>query len=159
MSGRDVAEFLDVDVDQLAGVFAFVAADDAARGPVQVGQAGRPVAGWDPVHGRGHQTEQVCDAGRSPPSQDTDLDDPPLGAGREPARAVVQAAGAVGHPRFAQRPVAIGPPLSSGGRDLEAFGGPSQRPAALDHAAGQTQAAGLGQGCVTVSIAWNSGRR
>jgi hypothetical protein len=36
----DVAEFLDVDVDEFAWAVAFVAADGAAGGAVQVGQAG-----------------------------------------------------------------------------------------------------------------------
>src|SRR5690606_39209062 len=33
---------------------------------------------------------------------------------------------------------------------LEALGGPAQGPAVLDHAAGQAQPSGLGQGCITV---------
>ncbi|WP_269134536.1 hypothetical protein [Spiractinospora alimapuensis] len=40
-------------MDQLAGVVAFVAALRAGGGPVQVGQAGAPVAGRDPVDGGG----------------------------------------------------------------------------------------------------------
>lgn len=38
--------------------------------------------------------------------------------------------------------VAAGPALGRGRRDLEAFGGPAQGPAVLEHAAGQTQTAG-----------------
>jgi hypothetical protein len=36
----DVAELLDVDVDQVTGRGVFIAADGPAGGPVQVGQAG-----------------------------------------------------------------------------------------------------------------------
>ena len=58
--------------------------------------------------------------------------------------------GPVGHPRRPVLPVAGRPPLSRGGRDLEAFGGPAQRPAVFHDAAGQPQPSGLGQGCITV---------
>ena len=109
------------------GLSSFVASYDAAGGPVQMGQAGQAEAGQDPVHGRGHQAEQVGDAGRSPPAQDADLDDPAFGAGRGPARAVVRAGRPVVHAGVAERSVAVGPPLGGRRGDLEAFGGPAQR--------------------------------
>ncbi|ODA73349.1 hypothetical protein APS67_002612 [Streptomyces sp. AVP053U2] len=146
----DVAQLLDVDVHQLAGPLAFVAADDAAGGAVQVGEAGQAEAGQYPVHGRGHQVQQVGDAGGAPAAQDADLDDPAFGAGRGAARAGARTGGAVGHARLADGPVALGPALGGGRRDLEAFRGASKGPAVLDHAAGQAQPSGLGQGCITV---------
>ncbi len=138
----EVAGLLDVHVDQLAGPVAFVTAYDVAGCPVQVREPGKPVTGQDAVDGRGHQAERVRDAGRSPAAQDTDFDDPALGAGRCPARTVSGAAGAVAHAGLAQGTVAVGPSLGGGGRDLEAFRSPAQGPAVLDDAAGQTQATG-----------------
>ncbi len=49
----DAAEFLHVDVDQLAGPVAFVAAHGFAGGPVQVGKAGQAVTVQDAVGGGG----------------------------------------------------------------------------------------------------------
>jgi hypothetical protein len=72
--------FFDVDVYEVAEGGVLVAADHPAGGPVQVGQACEPVAGQDTVHGCGVQPKEVGDTGRSPPSQDADLDDPTLGA-------------------------------------------------------------------------------
>ncbi|GHB79659.1 hypothetical protein GCM10010377_82140 [Streptomyces viridiviolaceus] len=57
------AEFLHVDVDELAGPPAFVAADDLSGGPVQVGQPVQAVAGQDPVGGRGGQAQDRAEAG------------------------------------------------------------------------------------------------
>ena len=150
----DVSQLLDVDVHQVAGGGVLVAADRAAGGAVQVGQAGEPVAGQDPVHGGRVEPQQVGDPGRSPAAQDADLDDPALGAGRGPVRAVVRTAGAVGHPRFAEFAVAVRPALGRGRRDLEPFCRAPQWPAVVDDASGQAQAAGLGQRCVTV---WHEG--
>ena len=54
-------------------------------------------------------------------------------------------------------PIASGPALGGGWGDLEAFGGPPQRPPLLRDAAGQTQTTGLGQGRITAE--GPSGRR
>jgi len=62
-------------------------------------------------------------------------------SGRGPARAVVRLGRAVAHAFRAEPAVAARPSLGRGRRDLEAFGGPAQGPAVLDHAAGQTQTA------------------
>ncbi|GAA3239633.1 hypothetical protein GCM10020256_60910 [Streptomyces thermocoprophilus] len=132
----DVAELLDVDMHQLAGPVAFVAAYDAAGGPVQVRQAGQAVSGQHPVHGGGHQTEQTRDPCGSPTAQHADLDDPPLGTCRGPPWGGMRAAGAVGHARLAVLPVAVGPSLGGGHGDLEAFRGPPQGPVVVDDAAG-----------------------
>ncbi|GAA5059227.1 hypothetical protein GCM10023336_34820 [Streptomyces similanensis] len=120
----DVAQLLDVDVDEFAGPVAFVAAHDTARGAVQMGQAGQTVARQHAVHGGGHQVQEVRDAGRPPPAQQPDLDDPSLGAGRSAPGAVAGPAGAVAHTGLAESPIAVGPPLGCGRRDLEALGGP-----------------------------------
>lgn len=85
------------------------------RGPVEMGQAGQAVAGENAVHGRGHQVQEVRDAGRSPSAQQADFDDPSLGAGGSTAGAVMGPAGSVGHARLAMHAVAVGPPLSRGG--------------------------------------------
>jgi hypothetical protein len=150
----DVPELLDVDVHQVARGGVLVAADHSAGGPVEMGQAGELVAGQDAVHGGRVEPEQEGDAGRSPAPQDTDLDDPALGAGRGPVRAVVRAAGVVAHAGLAELAVAVGPALGRGRGDLEPLGRPAQWPAIVDDAAGQAQASGLGQRCVTV---WHEG--
>jgi hypothetical protein len=131
---------------QFAGTFTLVAAYGAAGGAVEVGQAGEAVTGQHAVHGGGRQPQQVRDAGRSPPVQGADFNDPALGTGW----GAVRAGGGVGHARLAERAVAIRPPLGRGGRDLEAFGSSPQRLAVLDDAAGQAQASGLGQRCIMV---------
>jgi hypothetical protein len=51
----DVAELLDVDVDQLTGMVVLVAADRLAGDPVQMGQAADAAADQDGVHGGGSQ--------------------------------------------------------------------------------------------------------
>lgn len=86
----DVAELLDVHVHQFTGPVAFVAAYGAAGCPAEVGQAGQAEAGQHAVDGRGDQAEQVGDAGRSPPPQDPNLDDPSFGPRRGPAWAGVR---------------------------------------------------------------------
>ncbi len=86
----DVAELLDVDVDELAHAFASVAAYDVAGRAVKIGSDGQAEPGQDPVHGRGRQVQQMSDAGRSPAPQDHDLDDPAFGACRRPAGAVAR---------------------------------------------------------------------
>lgn len=119
----DIAEFLDVDVHQLAGPVAFR---------------------------RRVQPQQVGDAGRPPAAHHANLDYPAFGAGWGPARAVVRPRGPVAHAVLACLAIASGPPLGRGRRDLEAFGGPAQGPSVINHAAGKAQSAGLGQGCITV---------
>lgn len=55
---RNVAEFLDVHVNQLAGALAFVAADDPASRPVQARQPGTAITGQHRVHGGRGQPEE-----------------------------------------------------------------------------------------------------
>jgi len=122
----DVAELLDVDVDQFTGAVAFIAADGSGGGAVQVGELGDAVTGQDPVDGGRVQPEQVRDPGRPPTAQHTDLDDASFGTRRCLSRAVVGAAGVVAHTCFTVVAVAVGPPFRGRGRDLEAFRGAAQ---------------------------------
>lgn len=61
----DAAGFLDVHVHQLAGPVVFVAADHLAGGPAQEGQPVQTVPLQDPVDGRGGQSQDRVEAGRS----------------------------------------------------------------------------------------------
>ncbi|OXR39619.1 hypothetical protein B7C42_08313 [Nocardia cerradoensis] len=134
---RDVAEFLDIDVDQVARRGVFVAADRCRGGPVEPAQPGHAIAGQDPVHGGGVQSEQVGDAGRSPPAQEADFDDAAFGARGCAVRAVVRTAGPVAHRGGAGGAVPVGPPFRGGRRDLESFRGSAQWPSVVDDAPSQ----------------------
>jgi hypothetical protein len=83
---RDLAEFLDVDRDQLAWPGALIAAYDAAGGTVEPGQTSQSVTSQHPMHRRGMQPEQVADPRRPPAPQHPDFDDAPLGARRRAPR-------------------------------------------------------------------------
>jgi hypothetical protein len=146
----DVAQFLDVDVHELAGVVVFVAAHPLTGGAVEVGQASDPVAGQDAVHGGGGDAEQEPDAGGSPPAQDPDFDDASFGAGRSLVWAVVWAGGAVVHASGPVLAEPVGPAGRGADRDLEPLRGLAQRPAVLDDAAGQPLTPERGQRGVTV---------
>jgi hypothetical protein len=63
-TGRDVAQLLDIEVDQVAGMVVFVAAHRPAGGPVQIGQAADAAADQDGMHGRGSQANLGGDLGR-----------------------------------------------------------------------------------------------
>src|SRR6202012_1859101 len=75
---RDVAEVFDVHVHQLTGLLAFIPADAAAGGPVQMRQPGTAVAGQHAVHGGRGQLEGEGDPGWSPPAGDPEVDGPTL---------------------------------------------------------------------------------
>ena len=146
----DVAELLDVDVDQLAGPVSFVSADRLLGGAVQVRQAGAVVAAQDLVHGGGVQVQRPGDPGRAQPPGHPQLDDPPLGPQRQLARAAMRPARPVSHPRRAGLAVAAGPPGRGGVRYLEPLSSPPHGPAVFHDAAGQAQPPGLGQRGITV---------
>src|SRR4051794_26421724 len=63
----NLAELLDVDVEQVAGVFVLVAANRFTGGPVNVGQAVDPAAHQDCVHRGGGHVEPVADLDRTQP--------------------------------------------------------------------------------------------
>ena len=60
-----LAELLDVQVDQLPGPLALIAVDRLPGGPVQVVEAVEPMAGEDPVHGDGRPAQPGADPGRA----------------------------------------------------------------------------------------------
>ena len=62
-TGRDVAQLLDVDVDQGAGLGVLVAADGLAGGPVQSTQPADAAADQDGMDGRGRQPDLGGDLG------------------------------------------------------------------------------------------------
>jgi hypothetical protein len=95
----DVAELLDVDVDQLAGPLALVAADGQPGTAVQVRQARAAVAAQDRVDGRRRQVQPGPDPGRARAPGEPQADDPPLGLLRRPCRAAPRPGGAVRHGR------------------------------------------------------------
>src|SRR5690349_19941596 len=130
-AGRDLADFLDVDVDQVSDSLGYDAPDDAARRADQPAQSGDPVAGQHSVHGRGMNAQQITDPGWSPTAQYPDLDDAALGTGGRLAGASVRSRAPIGHAGLAVLSVSRGPALGRGDRDLEAFGRSSQRPAVL----------------------------
>ncbi|GLX48784.1 hypothetical protein Shyhy01_17340 [Streptomyces hygroscopicus subsp. hygroscopicus] len=97
----DVAELLDVDVDQFAGPAAFVAADRLAGRPVQRAQYGQVVSDEDAVGGGGGDAApggqpQWADAALTPQVQHPGLD-----GSRGSSGLAVRAAGAVAHPGLA----------------------------------------------------------
>ena len=61
----DATEFLDVDVDQVAGALTFVAANDAPRRTVHPLQTVESELGQRPVHRRGGDAQSVANARRS----------------------------------------------------------------------------------------------
>ncbi|GHB72290.1 hypothetical protein GCM10010377_73610 [Streptomyces viridiviolaceus] len=91
----DAAEFPDVDVDELAGPAAFVAADDLSGGSVQEGQAVQAVPGQDPVDGGGGQAQDRSDAGRAQLAFLSQSADPVLQRCRGPVRRPAGPAGTV----------------------------------------------------------------
>ena len=64
----DVAELLDVDVDQISGGVVFVTADHPAGATVEVRQTGDAGSAQDGVAGRGGQTEPATDTRWTPPA-------------------------------------------------------------------------------------------
>ena len=125
----DVAELLDVDVDQLAGPVALVAADRHARWPGPGAPARAAVAGQDRVHGGGRPGPAGRRSGPGPAA----LTRRPtirrsvrrgvragLDCGREDRSAM---------PASPELAVAGRPPRRGRGRDLEPLRGPPQRPA------------------------------
>jgi hypothetical protein len=78
----DVAQLLDVKVDQVAGMGVLVTADRLAGGPVQLGQAAEAPADQHGMHGRGGQPDQGSDLGRPQPLSPAQVHDPAHHRGR-----------------------------------------------------------------------------
>jgi len=89
-AGGDLAEFLDIDVHQVAGTGRFHPADDSPGWAVQPAEFGQAVAGQDAVHGGDVESEQVGDARRPPSAGDAHFDDAAFGAGGRLVRAAVR---------------------------------------------------------------------
>lgn len=110
----DPAELLDVDVDEFAGPVAFVAADDLAGGPVQVGQPVQAVADQNAVHGRGGQAQDRADAGRAEFAGLPQPADLGLQGRRSAVWCRSGAAGAVGKARIALNSPPVNPLVGRG---------------------------------------------
>ena len=63
-SGREVAQLLDINMDQRSGLGVLVAADRLAGGPIQVTEAADATADQDRVHGRSGQPDPSSDLDR-----------------------------------------------------------------------------------------------
>jgi len=134
----DAAELLDVDVHQVAGTIAFVAAHRAAHplagGQVHVVEAGQPPrapGSGAPWTGSARSSGRYALATAAAGAQPHHL------AHLSPAglvRAAVWPAGPVAHPGLAEFSVAGNPPGRGGVGDLEAFGGATQREALPQYA-------------------------
>jgi len=75
-AGADSAQLLDVHVDEVAGPLVLVAADDAARGPVEPAEPLQAQAAEHPVHRGGGHPQAVADASRAQLQPATELLDP-----------------------------------------------------------------------------------
>jgi hypothetical protein len=129
---RDPAELLDVDVEEFAGPVAFVAADDLAGGPVQVGQPVQAVADQDPVHGRGGQVQDRPEPCGTEFARLPEPADPGLHGRRSAVRCRAGTAGAVGEAFLALGPPAADPLVGRCSRDAHFGGHMSDRAARAD---------------------------
>lgn len=59
----DLAQLLDVDMDEFTGAFSLIAADDSASGAVHPSQAIEAEADQHPVHRRGGHAQAIADSG------------------------------------------------------------------------------------------------
>ena len=147
--GRDFADLLDVQMDQIAGLGALIAPYHPPGGPVDPRQAVEPVAHQDLVHRRRRHSQARRDARRTPPLLAAQpahpFLGPRIGAPRRPARTrrpVNQTSMAVSLPAV--------PPLGHRGPRQAHLGGhmglghPALDP--LDH----QQAPSRGQTCISV---------
>jgi hypothetical protein len=136
----DVAQLLDVHVDQRAGLVVFVAADRFTGAPVEVGQPVQPAADQHGVHRRGRQAQLVTYLDRPEPLPPAQPHDPLHHRPRGPRRAPQRAAGPVLHVTDlrpvtggAQRGISAGPAPGGLGVDLEPACGSGERPPLLHH--------------------------
>jgi hypothetical protein len=146
----DVAQLLDVDVQQRAGGVVLVAADRLTAGAVDVGEPVDPAAAQDRVHRGGRQTEPIGDGHRPQPLFPPQVHDPAHDRLWGAPRAVVRPAGPIGHAGLPGGAVAVGPPLGRGPGDVEHRRRVADRPAGLDHRASELEAVAWGQGGISV---------
>src|SRR5262245_10942787 len=136
-AGWDLAELLDVDVDQLAGPGTLVAADRCGGGPVHVGEPVEVVADQDAVDRRGRYPEmdrQAIGAHLVVTSPTTDL---VLDSLADPPGRPVRPTGAVMETIGTQLEVAVPPFRRASARDPHRRGHMGNRGASLDPATQQ----------------------
>ena len=145
----DAAQFLDIDVDQLAGMLALVA-DYHPADPIGVSQATHAMAAKHPIDsGTGHPQppgQAVWALAVTPPC---DQDPTDLGAS-EGVGAAMGPRGAIGQPGRAVLTVAAKPLVGGGPRHAQGLGGLDGGPAQLGDALDQQQPAELGQAGITM---------
>ncbi len=146
----DVTEFLDVDVDQVAGCGVFVAADRLGGASVQVGKSGGAAGAQDRVAGRRGQAETPADTHRPQPFGGAQVQHAAFDRPGCAVRAVVRSAGPVAHASDAFGQVSLSPPFRDPHADLESVRSPPQRPTTIDDTASEAQSASFGQGCISV---------
>ncbi len=153
----DAADFLDVDVDEVAGVVVFVAlvavaggADDSAGERVAVGQPGHVMATQDPPACRRWYSGVAGQTGRAAPQPLACGQYPPLGARWCAGRAGAGSAGPVGETGLAFGVEAGDPAVGALTGYSELFGDVGDRAAVDTDAVDQEPAAVHGQPGVTV---------
>ena len=129
--GRDAAQLLDVQVDQVAWLVMLVAADRPAGGAVHEGQPVQLVADQHPMDGRGGHTEAGGDSGRAEPLAAAQPEDALLEAGGGPPRTPQGDAGPIDQPGLAELLVAGPPAVGGGARDAHLVGDVGDRPSRL----------------------------
>lgn len=97
---RDLAQLLDVDMDQITGCVAFVAhcrlpAHRQSGGLVDALKLRHPVAGQDPTDGGSGDSQVVSDAVGSPLAGEPKFDDPAFASHGKPVRTGGRSAGVV----------------------------------------------------------------
>jgi hypothetical protein len=147
---RDVAQLLDVDVDQCARDRVLVAADRLSGGAVAPGEPVEPAAEQDAVHGRGRQADLGGNVDRAQAvtqPQPDDLADQPWGRA---GGAVPGPAGTVGHASWSVGLVAKDPSAHSRPGALEPLGSSGMASTVLHHSLGHPQASTRSQTGVSV---------
>ena len=128
----DVAHLLDIDVQQIPGGIAFIAAHRLAGRAVQVREPVDPAPNQDLMHRRGCEPDPIGDCDRTQALLPAQVHDRAHHWRRGRPRTVVRAAGAVEHTGRSLGLKAAGPALGRRPGHLETFGGPGNRPAVLD---------------------------
>ena len=150
----DAAEFLDVNVDQVAWGGVFVSSrpgptDRETGCLIEVVQRRHPIAVENPADGRSRNTQVVTAPVRTPPSGEAQRDDPPLGSGRTTSRRPARTPGQIRHRPPGPHP--IDPLLCRRRGTLEPFRSSPQRPALIQNQNSQTATPFRRQRCISVS--------
>ncbi len=162
----DVAELLDIDVQQITGGGVLVTPDGLAGGPVHLGQPADPAAPQHRVHGAGRHRQFGGDRDRPEPALPPHVNDPAdqrlCGAGR----AAPRTAAAISHvllrdhdPGLVQLPEPHRPALRGRIGALEAGGGVGDGDLVQDHQSTQAQPCLRCQSSVSVHMDLLVGKR